>query len=469
MKQQHHETDARCECSTHTPAPPADLHRQHPARTCIAALLTGLSILCLPPALHSADETGRDESPRQVEAIPAEPTVNEKEADLLNKAETAAETDPAQAVKLLREGISEESSAALTFALAAYLFRQGEDAQGVEALRETLQRMPRFLRARESLARALVTQERWNEALVELRRLLLEPGTDIGQTWQLTAYCLMTSGQYLAAETAYRQALVWQPDNQENKRGLLKAILAQGRTQDAAELAEPMMRKQPDDPQLWRLSANAALEQGHPLDALVTLESARKLGLADDQMTVTIADLYMDQGLPAPALEAYRQAAAFDNAPVGRLLRGLEAMVATGNDDEAESMAQTLETKRRDLDREQDIQLTRLQARLDLLRGNTEQAKKRLARLIAEDPLDADSVLQLADMLREEGKLDEADALYERAVPLPRFRVRALTGLAQSAVERNQYAKALRYVQEALQQGPNPALERYLNEIRDLL
>ena len=419
-----------------------------------------------------AQETGPDAEEKLSGTAPQalrEPTVTEEEAQLLKAVESLADTDLPRATSLLRNGITPESSAAMPFALAVYLFRQEKHALGIEALEDALERLPTFLRARQNVARALVTQDRCADALVHLRDLLADPGADPRETWRLTAYSLLVEGQSLAAETAYRHALVWDPGNPELKLGLLKALLLQRRISEAADLAGMLIPENPGNAQLWRLNANAALEQGNHLEALVILESARRLGLADTAMLTSIGDLYIEQDLAVPALTAYRDAAAFDDAPLDRLLRGAEAMIMTGQTEAATDLLRALKKRSIALSPEQQSRAQRLRAEIALRQGDTDQAVGSLRQLIKQDPLDGESTLQLADLLREKGELDQADTLYERAGSLREFRAQALTGLAQTAVERSHYAVALRYLREALEIRPDPALERYMSEIQELL
>jgi tetratricopeptide (TPR) repeat protein len=85
--------------------------------------------------------------------------------------------------------------------------------------------------------------------------------------------------------------------------------------------------------------------------------------------------------------------------------------------------------------------------------------------VLEQDPIHGDSLLALGDLLLR-SKPAEARELFSRAARLSAFQIQAWTALARLAVEQGDFARAAALVQRALAKKPDPALERYLAQIR---
>jgi|GEM_PF-3414698 len=399
------------------------------------------------------------------EAAPArsEPAVTPAEAQVLAQAAEQAKTDPAAAGALVRAALTADASAALPFACAAYALQAGREAEAVPDLEEALRRMPSFQRARIILAKTLLRLQRPADAVTQLRALLPESAPGTLEALRLVAFALSSGGYPAAAEAAYRQALVWDPDDPELNGGLLQALIDQGRSAEVVTLARTQVRRQPGDTRWWRLLANACLDRESPGEALVTLECARLAGVADKDMLAVLGDLNLDRGFYADAASAYLAAAAAD-LPPERLLRVADALLAAGRNDEALRLLERLRAQAAALPAPAQAGLARLGARHALQTGNRELAVTQLRQALALDPLDGESLLLLADLTARESP-ETARDLLGRATAVPAARLRALTSLAHLEVSERHYAEALSCLQQAIALNPDPRLERYRDQV----
>jgi tetratricopeptide (TPR) repeat protein len=394
-----------------------------------------------------------------------EPSVTEQEAQLLAQAAVLAKTDAAAAAKTLRVAETDESSAALEFAEAVYLAKADDTANAKAALLRALAKHPRFHRARMNLAKLLMRDEEYAEAATQLRALLGSDTPDRAEAWRLLAYAAQEQQQFQAAEGAYRQAITFAPEDRALRMGLLSCLIEQQRFAEAVPLARQELGAEPVKRELWGLLANAELVADRREQALRLLECARRLGAADAHMLAVLGDLYLDQDLPQPALACYRQANALDNAPVGRLLSGLEALLLTRNTDEAAALASSLDARQSQFTPRQRLRYRSLCASLAASRGETDKAIAEYRRVLDQDPIHGETLLALGDLLLASDP-KEARELFERAARLDTFQIRAWTSLARLAVEQGDLPSAVQFLQRALARKADPALERYLAQIR---
>ncbi len=401
--------------------------------------------------------------PAEAAARPGEPAVSPADAQLLAAAAEIAREDPARAAAHLRSQLTAESGAMVPFAAAGYSLQAGRDAEAVGDLEEAVRRAPSFARARLNLAKVLLRLERPGEAAGHLRHLLREQAPDPAEVWRLLAFALLAEGHAPAAEAAYCQALVWDPQDAELISGLLKSLLDQGRGRDAAPIARAQLQLHPEDPRWWSLLANSALDAGEPRQAIVFLDCSRRLGVATPDMLAALGDLYIDQGLYRAAAETYA-AAAGAPPPPERLLRAAEALVHLQQADEAARLLEAASERSSELTPPQQVAADRLRARLALQGGRPDRARSILAGLLSRDPLDGEALLLMAETVQAQDPA-AAREYYGRAASLKGWEVRALTGLARLETAQGRLAEALGCLQKALAFGHDARLREYYNQV----
>lgn len=394
-----------------------------------------------------------------------EPSVSEEEAAILNQAIEQAQTNPAAAARFLRQSGTEESSAAIEFAEAVYWLDAGQTGDALDALRRSLEKHPRFHRARFNLAKLHMRADDYPAAVRELQTLLGSDTPDRAEAWRLLAYALRETRQLAAAETAYRKAIVFYPEDRSLRLALLGCLIEQERFAEAIPWARQELANEPGNRDFWGLLINAELATDRREKALLLLECARRLGAADGPMLALLGDLYLDQNLPEPALECYRQAAALEQAPAGRLLDGFAALVLARHLDEAARLDEVLNPRQDQFTPGQRLRYRALRAGLAAATERTGEAIRQYRQVLEEDPIHGDALLALGELLIN-SQPEEARELFTRAARLDAHQIQAWIALARLAVEQDDLPAAAAWVQRALERRPDQALERYLAQIR---
>jgi len=401
-----------------------------------------------------------------------EPTVSRQEAATLNQAVSLAENNGEAAIKLLLKETDEDSSSALDFALGSFYFQKDSSAEAEAAYRRALTKFPSFDRARANLARILIKQDRIDEALHELKSILLS-GTARPSTLTMIGYTSLLKEEPVPAEMAYRQAILLDPEDSNAYVGLVKSLLLQKRYLESVTLLEDLLKDNPFNSEFWFLMANARLALDEPEGAIIALECTRRLKIASDESLATLADLYLNAGEPEEALSRYREAFAGQRPSIERMLRAANAFILIGDPDRAEVLLKrihgAIEEDGIKLQPDQDRELIRLEAHRAHLAGDLDSASRGFHRLLEGDPLDGDALLALADISRKNGLFEEAVILYEQASRVTGARLKALIRQAQLEVEREDYARAVELLVKAQAVKPQPHVASYLNQVRRLV
>jgi tetratricopeptide (TPR) repeat protein len=206
-------------------------------------------------------------------------------------------------------------------------------------------------------------------------------------------------------------------------------------------------------------------------DALFTLETARRLNYATPDMLATLGDLYVNRDQPEEAAARYAAAFAGKSPPVGRLLRAAESFLLNDEPGHAESLMKVVKRQEEaglSLARDEVRLCRRLEAEMARRKGDLDCARTLYETILADDPLDGEALLQLGDLHRLEGRLQDGLAAYERAARLEGHEVDGFVRQAQIEVERSRYARAVELLESSLVYHDTPRIRRYLAQVRRL-
>lgn len=401
-----------------------------------------------------------------------EPTVSRQESKILEEAVALADKDREAAMKLLREETDDDSSAALDFALGSFYFQNGITSEAEAAYRRALAKFPSFDRARSNLARILIKENRINEALDELKGILLS-GTARPSTLTMIGYTSLLKQEPIPAEMAYRQAILLDPEDRNAYTGLVKSLLMQERYREVVTMLEDLLEDNPFSSEFWFLLANARMALDQPEEAIIALECTRRLKVATDESLSTLADLYLNAGKFEEALSRYQEAFSGQDPSIERLLRAAKAFIMVDDPARARVLLKridgAIEEEGIKLTLGQDREVIRLDAHLFRLAGDLDIAARGYHRLLDINPLDGEALLALGDISRENGFFEEALILYEQASRITGISLNALIRQAQLEVERGHYARAVELLEKAQTIKPRPHVARYLTQVRRLV
>ena len=241
----------------------------------------------------------------------AEPDIKPSELEVLKEVIELMKSNPRTAATVLEQRTGGDSSAALDFILANLRFQNGDTEKAVESYELALQKFPDFRRARKNLGLLMVQVNEFDGAVEQLTKAI-ELGERDGRAYGLLGYCYVNKENYVAAEAAYRNAILQQPDSRDWQLGLARSLNAQEKFEEAASLFSAFLEKYPEDASAWKLQANAYLGLDQPLAAAVNLEAVRMLGKADSSTLRLLGDIYLNEGITELAKEAYLEVIASD-------------------------------------------------------------------------------------------------------------------------------------------------------------
>jgi tetratricopeptide (TPR) repeat protein len=384
--------------------------------------------------------------------------------------ETEAPTDP--------EKKPGEISATMVFVLGNLYFASDRTDEARRAFNEAIRRFPRFRRAHTNLGLLHISKNELAQALPVLQKAV-ELGETSPRVYGMMGYCYLQDKNALAAENAYRQAYLLDPQNRDWKVGLTQALVQQERLEEATSMLDTMITENPEDRQLWLQQANALIGQEKKMEAAVNLEVLRLKGQASESELNLLGNIYMEQGEAQLALFAYLEA--IEKAPkldVQRALKSARILNDYGYPEKAEAFVEKV-AKMGGLSAADLLELDLV--RVKIARSSNDVAKlgTLLRDLFKRDPGNAEVLLELAkhhdDLAKNEADeakrgddLGEAKVHYKLALEKPAVAYQANLGMGQLLVREKQYTEAMPYIERALslKTGDKASLEQYISRVR---
>jgi tetratricopeptide (TPR) repeat protein len=398
----------------------------------------------------------------------AEPKAGPAELELLRDVLDLMKANPRAAATMLEQQAGENSSAALDFILANLEFQNGELAKAEKHYTMALEKFPDFRRAHKNLGLLQVQKGRCVEALPHLTRAV-ELGDRDGRNYGLLGYCHLEGENHLASESAYRSAILQQPETRDWKLGLSRVLMAMEQYREAAALLTTLIDATPDDAALWLLQANAHVGLGEPMAAAVDLEVVRAMGKAQASSLVLLGDIYMNEGMSELAKGAYLEVIARDGsgAKFTTAYRAADLLIRTRAYDQAGEILESIGKRYKKLSQDEELRVLTLRAKLARAKGRNSEAAKLLASIVQRDGTRGDALLELAAHHQGRGDVERAVLYLERAEKLDEFEYDALLARAQLMASERDYAKAAALLRRALQIRREPRVELYLARVEE--
>jgi tetratricopeptide (TPR) repeat protein len=376
------------------------------------------------------------------------------------------DTDQAAAMAALKAATKPESSALFDFTIGNLYFQKDDADKAAEHYRLATAKFPSFRRAFKNLGLVSVRLNRPDDAIKALSRLIELGGGD-GLSYGLLGYSYAGTGQFVSAESAYRSAVLLQPDTLDWKLGLAQSLLKQRKYAETVSLCDELLGRNPDRAEFWMLQANAFLGLNQPLRAAEDFEIVARMGKGTYQTFYTLGDLYANEGLNDLAAHAYGQAIeAKPDEPLDRPVRSIEILAQRNALEQARGLlAKLRETTKGQLDEADTKRLLRLDARLAVADGTGGDAIKVLEEIVALDPLDGEALMLLGQHYAKDSAIDRAIFYYERAESLEPFEADAKVRHAQLLVAQSKYREAVPLLKRAQDLKPRDEVARYLEQV----
>ena len=398
-----------------------------------------------------------------------EPKVSVVERGQLEKIMGLMATDTGAAKVELEKAATPESSAVFDFTLGNVHFQEDEIDEAEAAYQTAVAKFPSFRRAWKNLGLIAVRQGRPEDAVKALSRVVELGGGD-GLTYGLLGYSYAQSGQTTSAESAYRNAVLLQPDTVDWKLGLTQAVLRQRKYGEAVTLCEELIKKFPERTDLWLIQASAYVGLGQPLKAAEDYEIVERMGKATPASQFTLGDIYANEGLLDPAARAYRSAVDLDpQQSPSRAMRSVEVLAQRGASTAARDLAQHVrETWGDRLDPEEKKKLLKIDARISVGEGGGADAVATLEEIVALDPLDGEALMLLGRHYAQANAPEKAIFYYERAEGIEAVEADARLRHAQLLVAQSRFQDAVPLLKRAQELKPRDDVGHYLEQVERL-
>lgn len=377
--------------------------------------------------------------------------------------------DPAKAAADLEKRVTPSSTALFDYVLGTIDFQSGQVTNAIRRYEGAVAKFPDFRRARKNLGIAYAQVGNYDEALAHLTRTLELGGGD-SVTYGLVGFAYLSQEQFLSAESAYRNALLFAPDNVDFKLALIKCQIATGNLKPASALLGELLEKFPDRDSLWTLQAGVFLQMDQPFEAAVNYEVLRKLGKINVQTLNLLGDIYMSMESADLALSAYMEAVEKGEASgADRPLRAASILLSRGAPEKAASLLDQVEAKHgASLGAEEQAQLLKLRARVAVAAAEPEQAAKVLESALERNPMDGEAHIMLGDVFARAGDPEKAEFRYDLASKISGHEAEAFLKRGQLLVQARKYAQALELLRRSQKLKPRDNVQRYIEKVESV-
>ncbi|MGB0259243.1 MAG: tetratricopeptide repeat protein, partial [Coraliomargarita sp.] len=114
---------------------------------------------------------------------------------------------------------------------------------------------------------------------------------------------------------------------------------------------------------------------------------------------------------------------------------------------------------------EQDLELLTLTAKIARSEGDTDAAIATLIKIVEQDVLNGEAMIELANNYADKGMLPEATTRYDEAKKIEAFERDALVAHAQTLVRNGNYVEAVPMIRDALKLKHDNNLQDYLTRV----
>lgn len=396
-----------------------------------------------------------------------EPTVTQSEREkMLDVLELISSDKLDEAARLLEKNTKEASSAVFDFTLANIYSQQEQLDSAVEVYGRAVAKFPNFRRAWKNMGLIHVRNGEFPRAVPALTRAIELGGGD-ALTYGLLGFAYGSTENNLAAESAYRAAILLDPETLDWKMGLARSLFKQERYADAVALCEGLIADAPDRADLWLLQANAYIGLNEPLKAAVNYELVDQMGKSTVDSLNMLADIYVNQELYEVAVNTYIRA--LEREPqrtLDRAVRAAKVLAARGAFEATRRLIRSLETARGDaMDAEKRKDLLKLQARIAVAEGAGQEEIQILEQIVELDPLDGEALILLGQHCAAAEDFEKAAFYFERAESLDKHEADAKVRHAQCLVQQRKYAEALPLLRRAQDLKPREDVQKYLEQV----
>ncbi len=398
-----------------------------------------------------------------------EPAINLIERDLIQQVyDLMSNERQPEALALLETNRGPAASAALDMFVGNLHFGQEKFEEAAAAYEVAVTKHPKFRRAWSALGQTYFRVKNMAGAIRALTRAI-ETGASNSLNFGLLGFCYLASENSLSAESAYRMAILLDPQTDDWKTGLVRCFAKQRRHADVVAMCGEMLAVNPERAELWEMQARAYFMLNEPMRAAENYEMLDRMGKLSASNLINLGDIYVSQELFDIAVSTYLRGLEKDPAlSPDRAIRAARVVFNRGARDESRTLVAGIEKARPELETEQRKEVLRLRARMSVADGATDEQARALEEIVTLDPLDGEALILLGQHAARGGDLDKAVLFYERAAGIEAFEADAKKSHGQLLVGQGRHSEALLLLRRAQSLKPSESLAKYVEAIERL-
>ena len=365
---------------------------------------------------------------------------------------------------------AEQVSTAMAYLVAQLALQQQQYSLAERYFMQAIKQQPNYAKAYHGLGLTQLKQQAYDKANLNLSKAL-QLGVNDPQLYSYLGYGYIQEKNYHSAVVAYQQAKLFNPNDEQLNQALLYAYSQAGQTEAALSLLNQMLIKQPNKSALWLHRANALLQRkNYPL-VISSLETALRLGEKGAENIALTAQLQMQYGSINRAIILYQQIWQQHNQPE-LVLEAINYLIASNQLTAASKWLQAMPPAS-SINPQYKSQLSYFKGKVSQQQGKLANAEKAFEQALSENSINGYALLANAEVKRALGKSHQAQMLLLRASSVEPVQLQALTEHADLMTSLGRYAKALDFLQEALEYAPHDrsiieniqTLQRLVNQL----
>ena len=397
-----------------------------------------------------------------------EPEMTEDEYVLYERVIPMVFSQPDFALTMLETMLSDDQpeSPAFSYVLANVYYSQQRYADAERYYNIAIEDFPQFMRAWINLGILYYTQDQYGKAIPCFSKAITL-GCQEAQVIGLLGQCFMETRNPVAAEAAFMQAVIADPEAKDWIEALLNLYYDSGQYDRAETMIRQLVDLDPENAQNWKIYASVLIKLNRKADAMSVLELASQLGTAGVEDELMLASLYAENKLFPEALASY-ESVMKRNANLGSdyALVYIQALTHEKAYSKAEQMLRSIESR---IPKDKQVRFLNAKAELQIAQSRTDDAAKTLEQLLSLEPLNGRALLALGGILKKQDKIEEATITFDIASRVDDSAFQAHIELANIALEQRQFRKGVRLLEAALRIEDHPELQKYLEKIRGLV
>ena len=335
------------------------------------------------------------------------------------------------------------------------------DLQGAEdVLKRKAANNPKQAEYALELARYYTRVQRGSDATAIIKRLL-EHAADFPRIYSQTAHFYVDAGNWEEAKRLYEEGIKQDPKNKiEYQKQLTAVLLAQGKSEEAAQMVDATLQEAPKDAESLRLRAALLLDTRKPENvdkALAQFQALSQQAPKDITLRFNLAKAYLAKSDWVAARKELSEVLRDNPSLLQAHLLLAEIAFKLRQSNEALLQITPVLTAQPANPRARFLHAVALMGL-----GNAVDARNELNRLIRDQPKYVDAQIELGLFDLAQKKNQEAEAIFRKFYDPGRTNFEALEGLTTVLTLRGQREEAFHVVDQETKKAPPSSALRLL-------